>query len=331
MADEEKPIQDIEEADSTESSAVEAQAFDGEITGAESESAADATESSSADDAIEAITKNVQERAAEIEDVLADASTPTALPKGEPDLPEPIFSAMEDANAATQDNEPNLQISVGGEKVRISTAHPLIEDIAEQLQKSRQFTMYSVGGLCTALLAAVLFYVLMAAQLSSKVGEIDAMLGAMAKRTLQMTKGIESFSALEIRLQESLANQLMLREMLAANEIAMMGLNEKFDAMPAEVGIATNSSVSAAQQALAEQLQSLQSQSASFSDSLEGMRQSVDAQEAELSALRTVRRELSTLRSSMQTVEKTVADLYIIERARVAKQMLGAKAEVIGE
>ena len=242
-----------------------------------------------------------------------------------------FFSPMEDANEATEDNEPNLQISVGGEKVRISTAHPLIEDIAEQLQKSRQFTMYSVGGLCTALLAAVLFYVLMAAQLSSKVGEIDAMLGAMAKRTLQMTKGIESFSALEIRLQESLANQLMLREMLAANEIAMMGLNEKFDAMPAEVGSATNSSVSAAQQALAEQLQSLQSQSASFSGSLEGMRQSVDAQEAELSALRSVRRELSTLRSSMQTVEKTVADLYIIERARVAKQMLGAKAEVIGE
>ena len=331
MADEEKPTQDIEEADSAESSAVEAQASDGEITGAESESAADVTESGSADDAIEAITKNVQERAAEIEDVLADASTPIALPKGEPDLPEPIFSAMEDANAATEDNEPNLQISVGGEKVRISTAHPLIEDIAEQLQKSRQFTMYSVGGLCTALLAAVLFYVLMSAQLSSKVGEIDAMLGAMAKRTLQMTKGIESFSALEIRFQESLANQLMLREMLAANEIAMMDLNEKFDAMPAEVGSATNSSVSAAQHALAEQLQSLQSQSASFSGSLEGMRQSVDAQEAELSALRSVRRELSTLRSSMQTVEKTVADLYIIERARVAKQMLGPKAEVIGE
>lgn len=331
MADEEKPTQDIEEADSAESSAAEEQASDGEITGANLESAADVTESSSADDAIEAITKNVQERAAEIEDVLADASTPIALPKGEPDLPEPVFSAMEDANAATEDNEPNLQISVGGEKVRISTAHPLIEDIAEQLQKSRQFTMYSVGALCTALLAAVLFYVLMAAQLSSKVGEIDAMLGAMAKRTLQMTKGIESFSALEIRLQESLANQLMLREMLAANEIAMIGLNEKFDAMPAEVGSATNSSVNAAQQALAEQLQSLQSQSASFSGSLEGMRQSVDAQEAELSALRSVRRELSTLRSSMQTVEKTVADLYIIERARVAKQMLGAKAEVIGE
>ena len=27
----------------------------------------------------------------------------------------------------------------------------MIEDIAEQLRKSRQFTMYSVGGLCVAL------------------------------------------------------------------------------------------------------------------------------------------------------------------------------------
>ncbi|NCF44344.1 MAG: hypothetical protein GWP70_05920 [Proteobacteria bacterium] len=328
MADEEKPTQDAEEADLAPSSAVDTQASDGEMTGA---SAADVMDSSSADEAIEAITKNVQERAAEIEDVLADASTPIALPKGKPESPAPVFDAVADATAATEDNEPNLQISVGGEKVRISTAHPLIEDIAEQLQKSRQFTMYSVGGLCSALLAAVLLYVLMAAQLSSKVGEIDAMLGAMAKRTLQMTKGIESFSALETRLQESLANQLMLREMLAANEIAMMGLNEEFDAMPAEIGGATNSTVSAAQQALDAQLQSLQTQSASLSGSLAGLRQSVDAQEAELSALRSVRRELSTLRSSMQTVEKTVADLYIIERARVAKQMLGAKAEVIGE
>ena len=36
-----------------------------------------------AEEAVEAIAKNVQERAAEIEDVLADASTPTALVKEE--------------------------------------------------------------------------------------------------------------------------------------------------------------------------------------------------------------------------------------------------------
>ena len=40
------------------------------------------------------------------------------------------------------------------------------------------------------------------------------MLGAMAKRTLQMTKGIESFSALEQGIDQGLTNQLMLQEML---------------------------------------------------------------------------------------------------------------------
>ena len=131
--------------------------------------------------------------------MLDDVSSPTALPKAPAPAPsEP--SAAATTVSPPEEDEPNLQISVGGEKVRISTAHPMIEEIAEQLHKSRQFTQYAVGSLCIALLAAVLFYVLMAAQLSSKVKEIDGMLGAMAKRTLQMTKGIETFSVLAGRL-----------------------------------------------------------------------------------------------------------------------------------
>ena len=116
-----------------------------------------------------------------------------ALPKAAaPGSSEPSAAAT---TVSPPEDEPDLQISVGGEKVRISTAHPMIEEIAEQLHKSRQFTQYAVGSLCIALLAAVLFYVLMAAQLSSKVKEIDGMLGAMAKRTLQMTKGIETLAS----------------------------------------------------------------------------------------------------------------------------------------
>ena len=107
--------------------------------------------------------------------------------------------------------------------------------------------MYSVAAL-VALLAAVLFYVLMAAQLSSKVGEIDSMLGAVAKRTLQMTRGIETFSAIEMRLDEGLENQLLQREMLAANEIAMVELNEMLDELPEEVTGATANALTQTQQ-----------------------------------------------------------------------------------
>ena len=217
MADEEKPA--VDEASSQAEEPPKSDADD-IVEAAEPDTSA----KSDAQEAIEAIAKNVQERASEIEDVLADVSSPSNLPKVT--APSPSAPPLPSTPADTlEEDEPNLQISVGGDKVRISTAHPMIEEIAEQLNKSRQFTLYAVASLCVALLAAVLFYVLMAAQLSSKVKEIDGMLGAMAKRTLQMTKGIETFSALGGRLDETLANQLMQQEMLAANEIAMVNLN----------------------------------------------------------------------------------------------------------
>ena len=53
----------------------------------------------------------------------------------------------------------------------------------------------------------------------SKVKEIEKYLGAMAKRTLQMTKGIETFSILGGQLDKTLANQLMQQEMLAATKL----------------------------------------------------------------------------------------------------------------
>ena len=195
MADEEKPAVDDQSTEAVEPPKSEAEEIV-EVADAGAPAKSDAQE------AIEAIAKNVQERASEIEDVLADVSSPAALPKSTASVPSEPASAATSVDAVEED-EPNLQISVGGEKVRISTAHPMIEEIAEQLHKSRQFTQYAVGSLCIALLAAVLFYVLMAAQLSSKIKEIDGMLGAMAKRTLQMTKGIETFSTLGGRLDET--------------------------------------------------------------------------------------------------------------------------------
>ena len=53
---------------------------------------------------------------------------------------------------------PQLQIHVGKDDVRISTGHPLIDDIAAQLEKSRKFTsVRSVSSLFIALLASALF------------------------------------------------------------------------------------------------------------------------------------------------------------------------------
>jgi hypothetical protein len=277
------------------------------------------------EEAIEAIAENVKNRAAEIEDVLAEVSEPSALPKAkeEPQTADetPPAPAKTNADQADDEDEPNLAISVSGETLRISTAHPLIEDIAEQLQKSQRFTLYSVAALCIALLAAVLFYVLMAAQLSSKVKEIDSMLGAMAKRTLQMTKGIESFSRLETRIDQGLTNQLMLQEMLAANEIAVVALNRQLDAMPNTMGTSTKDALSETQQALGVQLQNLETETSRLLTQLERAQRSLDEQSTAVGPLKGMRRELTELKGGLNNVEQTVNDLYVIERARVAKQM----------
>ena len=320
MADEEKP---------------DDAGVDSAITGADTEE----TLADQAQETVDAITKNVQERAAEIEDVLAEASVPAPLPQEtlsvepEPE-PEPVPVDPPGINEPALDfgfeeNEPNLQISVGGEKVRISTAHPLIEDIAEQLNKSRQFTLYSIGGLCSALLASALFYVLMAAQLSTKVAEIDNMLGAMAKRTLQMTKGIEAFSAIEVRLEEGIANQFVQRDMLAANEQAMVTLRDLVDEVSPKITGHTSESVGESEQTLLTELKTLQQENTALRQELDRIGRALEAQTAEIAALGAVRRELSTIRSTVQEVEETVGDLYIIERARVAKQMLSPREELI--
>ena len=323
MADEEKPAVDDQSTEAVEPPKSEAEEIV-EVADAGAPAKSDAQE------AIEAIAKNVQERASEIEDVLADVSSPAALPKSTASVPSEPASAATSVDVAEED-EPNLQISVGGEKVRISTAHPMIEEIAEQLHKARQFTQYAVGSLCIALLAAVLFYVLMAAQLSSKVKEIDGMLGAVAKRTLQMTKGIETFSILGRQLDKTLANQSMQQEMLAANEIAVVNLNEQLSLLSEVVTTNANETMAQTQQVLLAELNALQDENAAVKTNLDRLAKILEAQKTEVSALRGVRRELSTVRSSMQQVQDTVGDLYIIERARLAKQVVSPKRDVVGD
>ena len=124
---------------------------------------------------------------------------------------------------------------------------------------------------------------------------------------------------------------MMLREMLSANEIAMVALNETLGAVPEQVNVKTSEGLTNTQQALATQLQALQAEVASHKADLSRLQKSVDAQGVEVSALRGVRRELSTVRASLLQVEGTVSDLYIIERGRLAKQVMGPKTDVVAE
>ena len=218
--------------------------------------------------------------------------------------------------------EPSLQIHVGKEDVRISTGHPLIDDIAAQLEKSRTFTIYAVSSLFIALLTSVLFYILMSAQMSKKVSEVNSMMGAVAKRTLQVTKGIETFSTLEERIGQTLINQTSLAETLAANDLAVAELELRIAALNENMQADIGQVVGESSNYLVQTRSVLQEENQKTFNTLGELQSVLAEQRGMIAPISNLSRELNQVKNDLAEVRKTIDDLYIIERARMARELL---------
>ncbi len=106
---------------------------------------------------------------------------------------------------------------------------------ADSLQKARNLNFISGMFLCSALLAAVGFFVFMSIQMSQKIVEIDSLLTAVAKRSIQMTKGIEKFSLMEGQLDKTLVNQEMISEYLAKDEPFRSQINGRIEELRSQL------------------------------------------------------------------------------------------------
>ena len=231
---------------------------------------------------------------------------------------------VEVAQAKKKDfvEEPSLQIHVGKEDVRISTGHPLIDDIAAQLEKSRKFTIYAVSSLFIALLTSVLFYILMSAQMSKKVSEVNSMMGAVAKRTLQVTKGIETFSTLEERIGQTLINQTSLAETLAANDLAVAELELRIAALNENMQADIGQVVGESSTYLVQTRSVLQEENQKTFNTLGELQSILAEQRGMIAPISNLSRELNQVKNDLAEVRKTIDDLYIIERARMARELL---------
>jgi hypothetical protein len=218
--------------------------------------------------------------------------------------------------------EPSLQIHVGKDDVRISTGHPLIDDIAAQLEKSRTFTIYAVSSLFIALLTSVLFYILMSAQMSKKVSEVNSMMGAVAKRTLQVTKGIETFSTLEERIGQTLINQTSLAETLAANDLAVAELELRIAALNENMQADIGQVVGESSNYLVQTRSVLQEENQKTFNTLGELQSILAEQRGMIAPISNLSRELNQVKNDLAEVRKTIDDLYIIERARMARELL---------
>jgi hypothetical protein len=291
--------------------------------------------------AVDAIVEGTRSRVDEIEEALdgalvanndsaqAAAEAPDTIPEKSIENDSEIVLDLVDVEVAPtvakkKDDveEPSLQIHVGKDDVRISTGHPLIDDIAAQLEKSRKFTIYAVSSLFIALLTSVLFYILMSAQMSKKVSEVNSMMAAVAKRTLQVTKGIETFSTLEERIGQTLLNQTSLAETLAANDLAVAelelritGLNES---MQADIGRVVDESSNY----LVQTRGVLQEENQKTFNTLGDLQSILVEQRGMIAPISNLSREVNQVKGDLAEVRKTIDDLYTIERARMARELL---------
>ena len=291
--------------------------------------------------AVDAIVEGTRSRVDEIEEALdgalvanndsaqAAAEAPDAIPEKSIENDSEIVLDLGDVEVAPKVakkkddvEEPSLQIHVGKDDVRISTGHPLIDDIAAQLEKSRKFTIYAVSSLFIALLTSVLFYILMSAQMSKKVSEVNSMMAAVAKRTLQVTKGIETFSTLEERIGQTLLNQTSLAETLAANDLAVAelelritGLNES---MQADIGRVVDESSNY----LVQTRGVLQEENQKTFNTLGDLQSILVEQRGMIAPISNLSREVNQVKGDLAEVRKTIDDLYTIERARMARELL---------
>lgn len=302
--------------------------------------------------AVDAIVEGTRNRADEIEEALEGALDPVVLSQDPNDDAKEIAKEIEietetvkassevvenmeeivldldgvgeakPSNKADNVEEPKLQIHVGRDDVRISTGHPLIDDIAAELEKSRKFTMYAVSSLCVALLAGVLFFILMSTQIVQKISQVDAMLGAVAKRTLQVTKGIETFSTLEERIGQTLLNQTSLAETLAANDLAVAELESRIAALNESMQANIGQVVDESSNYLVQTRSVLQEENQKAFNTLGELQSMLAEHRGMIAPISNLSRELSVVKGDLTEVRQTIDDLYIIERARMARELL---------
>ena len=188
-----------------------------DIDASENENLNQATDPDQASEASEVSTSSVEQRGPE--DASLSEDPPIAK---ETDLDSETDVANSDAQAVIalkadsrlyiygEPEDPMVGVTENIDRARelmLETMAKSRATTADSVRKARNLNFISGLFLCSALLAAVGFFVFMSIQMSQKIVESDSLLTAGAKRSIQMTKGIEKFSVIEEQLEKALGNQ----------------------------------------------------------------------------------------------------------------------------
>ena len=184
----------------------------------------------------------------------------------------------------------------------------------DSLQKARNLNLVSGLFLCSALLASVGFFVFMSIQMSGKITEIDSLLTAVAKRSIQMTKGLEKFALIENHLEKTLENQGLINEQLAKDDPFREQINARIEELRVQLKKDMSARVKRSEVNLSEALEEVASSSSNSERAIKQVASIVKSQGNSANSLQ-------ELKGSLRKVQKKLDDLYLIEQARVSQEI----------
>ena len=193
---------------------------------------------------------------------------------------------------------------------------------ADSVQKARNLNLISGLFLCSALLASVGFFVFMSIQMSQKIVEIDSLLTAVAKRSIQMTKGIEKFSIIEEQLEKTLGNQETINDYLAKDDPYRRALNERIDELRNQLKKDMSARVLRAEGNLNEILSGVSTSSSNNEQAIKQIASMVKNQG-------NPSKSIQDLQRSLREIEVKLKDLYLIEQARLSREIAAQRTREV--
>ena len=193
---------------------------------------------------------------------------------------------------------------------------------ADSVQKARNLNLISGLFLCSALLASVGFFVFMSIQMSQKIVEIDSLLTAVAKRSIQMTKGIEKFSIIEEQLEKTLGNQETINDYLAKDDPYRRGLNERIDELRNQLKKDMSARVLRSEGNLNEVLSGVSTSSSNNEQAIKQIASMVKNQG-------NPSKSIQDLQRSLREIEVKLNDVYLIEQARLSREIAAQRTREV--
>ena len=193
---------------------------------------------------------------------------------------------------------------------------------ADSVQKARNLNLISGLFLCSALLASVGFFVFMSIQMSQKIVEIDSLLTAVAKRSIQMTKGIEKFSIIEEQLEKTLGNQETINDYLAKDDPYRRELNERIDELRNQLKKDMSARVLRSEGNLNEVLSGVSTSSSNNEQAIKQIASMVKNKG-------NPSKSIQDLQRSLREIEVKLNDLYLIEQARLSREIAAQRTREV--